>query len=400
MNSRLFVITFSVLILFSWNNQVYGEDGKIDISEYLQYEDFTSGVGEIRETDKLIFEIGKDSTVRVKHVIIGDIWSPSEPKLIKMLPGKHSNLQVTDEDGDYLRPMGFVGETFEESEYIIAGQKPYRAYDLVAEYDLENFLELNQYGMWEKHFVFPHDVEIFIDDEIDLVFVNSRPIDISEAGGINCRGCDMKLEFFDQPKSVERVIIKSENKFEELSNTGKEFVVDVLSDDDIDEIKFIDELNYFSFEVNRENQLYVLTIPLDLILSPYHVFLTEPGQEILMDSDQIRKTEFNQTETHAKLSFVANSEGLIHVVGSNEMEHQMLLEQLEKKKPQEKVTPEKTEPEQSKEDNLDEVQTQQLYENWGQSNTSENDGNLILILIIIAVAIGIGIAVAIKKKKN
>ena len=33
-------------------------------------------------------------------------------------------------------------------------------------------------------------------EEIDIVFVNSRPVDISNAGGINCMGCDLKIEFF------------------------------------------------------------------------------------------------------------------------------------------------------------------------------------------------------------
>ena len=107
------------------NSQVFGQSNeKIEISEYYDYEEFESGFGEVIQTNKIIFEIGKDTTVHVKHVIIGACaWDAGDPKLIKTLPGKHSNLQVTDEDGDYLRPIGFVGDTFEESEYIIAGQK-------------------------------------------------------------------------------------------------------------------------------------------------------------------------------------------------------------------------------------------------------------------------------------
>ena len=147
-----------------------------------------------------------------------------EPKVIKMLPGKHSNLQVTDEDGDYLRPMGFVGETFEDSEYVIAGQKTFRAYDLIVEYDLENFLELSDDGMWGKHFVFQHNVEIYIDNEVELIFANDRPVDIKGAGGINCMGCDIRIEFFDESEPIiKKSDLEVKHKFEEISNAGKEF---------------------------------------------------------------------------------------------------------------------------------------------------------------------------------
>ena len=133
------------------NSQVFGQSNEqIDISKYFEYEEFKSGFGEVIQTNKIIFEISKNADVHVKHIIDNDAWSTSEPKLIKILPGKHSNLKVTDEDGDPLRPIGFVGETFEESGYIIVGQKPSRAFDLIAEYDLENFLELSDSGIWSK----------------------------------------------------------------------------------------------------------------------------------------------------------------------------------------------------------------------------------------------------------
>ena len=329
---RAFVFVFTVLILFSINSQVYGESNeRVDISESLNSDSFPfeSDFAEVRQTDKLIFEVGKDTTVHVKHVIIGDTWGPFEPKVIKMLPGKHSNLQVTDEDGDYLRPMGFVGETFEDSEYVIAGQKTFRAYDLIVEYDLENFLELSDDGMWGKHFVFQHNVEIYIDNEVELIFANDRPVDIKGAGGINCMGCDIKIKFFDEEKPIVKKVIRSETKFEEISNSGEEFDLEFLSNGIINDLDYIKELNYFSFNVDKENQLFVITIPLDLLLSPYHVFLTDHDQEILVDSDQIRKSEYGQTDTHANLSFKSHKEGIIHVVGATEMEHKKLLTKLE-----------------------------------------------------------------------
>ena len=49
----------------------------------------------------------------------------------------------------------------------------------------------------QKNFVFISDVTVMIEDDIELIFANSRPIDVSEAKGINCIGCEMTLEYFD-----------------------------------------------------------------------------------------------------------------------------------------------------------------------------------------------------------
>ena len=400
MYKSIFCGIFTILLVFSINSQVYGESNeRIDISKYLDKDGkaFLSDFAEVKQTDKIIFEIGKDTTVHVKHIIVGDTWQPHEPKVIKMLPGKHSNLQVTDEDGDYLRPIGFVGETFEEAEYIITGQKTYAAYDLVAEYDLENFLELND-GLWTKHFEFPHDVMIYVDDEVEIVFANSRPVDISDAGGVNCVGCNILIEFFDNSESITKTVMRADTRFEEISNTGEEYSVEFLSDGVIGELNFIDELNYLSFDVNQENQLFLIKIPLDLLLSPYHVFLSAFDQDVLVDSDQIRKSEYEQNTTHANLSFRANMEGVIHIVGSTEMEHEKLLDQLEKRIPE----PAKETIEDVNDEKLDDTTKEQLFEDWGDtsSNVNNNEDNTMIFVIIGGAVIAVIIGIVIKLKKN
>ena len=402
MYKSIFCGIFTILLVFSINSQVYGESNeRIDISKYLDIngDAFLSDFAEVRQTDKIVFEIGKDTTVHVKHIIIGDTWHSHEPKVIKMLPGKHSNLQVVDEDGDYLRPMGFVGETFEEAEYIIAGQKAHAGYDLVAEYDLEDFLELND-GLWTKKFDFPHDVMIYVDDEVEIIFANSRPVDISDAGGVNCMGCNILIEFFDNPEPITKTVIRTDTRFEEISNTGEEYSIEFLSDGAIGELNFIDELNYLSFDVNQENQLFLIKIPLDLLLSPYHVFLSEIDQDILVDSDQIRKSEFEQNATHANLSFRANTEGVIHIVGSTEMEHEKLLDKLEKRIPE--PAKETIENVKQSDEKLDDTTKEQLFEDWGDtsSNVNNNEDNTMVFVIIGGVVIAVIIGIVIKLKKN
>jgi len=402
LDNRIFVAVFTLLLLFSVNSQAYADESneRIDVSKFYEWDssDYT-GFAQVIQTDKIVFEIGKDSTVHVKHIIVGDTWQPHEPKLIKMLPGKHSNLEVTDEDGDYLRPIGFVGETFEESEYIIAGQKAFAAYDLVAEYDLENFLEFNN-GMWTKHFQFPHDVMIYVDEEVELIFTNSRPIDISDAKGINCVGCDLVIEFFDNMEPITKTVVRTDTKFEEISNTGEEHSVEFLSDGAVGELNFIDELNYLSFYVNQENQLFSIKIPLDLLLSPYHVYLSEIDQDILVESDQIRKSEYGQTATHANLSFRADIEGVIHIVGSTEMEHEKLLEKLEKRIPA--PVKETTGEIKQNDEQLDDISKEQLYEEWKDTspNAKNNEDNTMIFAIIGGAIIAVIIGIAIKLKKN
>ncbi|MDC0171695.1 hypothetical protein OAK02_02595, partial [Candidatus Nitrosopelagicus sp.] len=75
-------------------------------------------LGLLVEQQEIIFEVGKHSDARVKHVIETGAWGSDRPRIIEILPGTHSNLTVTDEDGDRLS-FSYDGETFEKSKFII-----------------------------------------------------------------------------------------------------------------------------------------------------------------------------------------------------------------------------------------------------------------------------------------
>ncbi len=396
-----FVVIFSILISFSMNFQGYSESSeKIDISKYLDKEGypFLSEFAEVRETDKLIFEVGKDSKVHVKHVIIGGAWSPENPKVIKMLPGKHSNYDVKDHDGDFLRPIGVFEDNVENSEYIIVGQKPFKAYDLHVSYDLENYLELSDGGLWTKQFSFLHDVEVYFEDDIELIYVNSRPIDISEQKGINCMGCSILLEFFDDEKIVEKKIIRTENKFEEITNIGEEFTIEFLTHGKIEDFNYIEELDYFSFYVGEKNQLISVKIPLELLLTPYSVYHTDIDQEVLAETDKIRKTEFSQTDTYGNVSVRPTEEGYIHIVGATKENHEKLLEKMSS---QGKIIDEKLESNSAEDKTESTIENADLYENWGVVESEENNTNDTLFAIIVGVIVaGIIGGIIIKIKKN
>ena len=314
MEKKFLFIIFSI-VLVSILPQVFAED---DLDTLLAEKNAV-----LIEQQLIIFEVGKHADIQVKHVIETGAWDINRPRVIEVFPGAHSDLTVVDEDGDRLN-FSYEGETFEESKYIILNQK-LGNYDLIAEYSLDNFMELKN-GLWTKELVLENDVTVMVEDDIELIFANSRPIDVSEAKGINCIGCSMNLEYFDIEKVSSKEILLSNEKF----------TIDFLSNGKISEIEFIGGgKQLLSFDVTEKDQLFVIKIPLDLMLNPYDVYLTEKDDMDLDQIDKIRKTEFSQDETHVNVSFRTFGEGTVSVVGATPEEHQKKLEQIEKIKSRE-----------------------------------------------------------------
>ena len=320
MEKNILFIIFSI-VLISISPQVFAED---DLATLLAEEN-----GLLIEQQQIIFEVGKYSDAHIKHIIENGAWSSDRPRLIEIFPGMHSNLTVTDEDGDKLS-FSYDGETFEKSKYIILNQK-LGNYDLIVEYDSDNFMELNE-GLWKKDFLSSLDLLIMFDDDLELVFANSRPIDVSDANGINCIGCGLTLEYFHDEKVSTKQVSSDEDKFD----------IEFLSNGEIFDIEFIEGGNQIervtqllNFDVKSEDQLYVLKIPVENFLNPYEVYFTEKDDTSLDQIDKIRKTEFSQDETHVSITFRTSNEGTISIVGATPEEHQKQLERIENVKARE-----------------------------------------------------------------
>jgi len=307
LEKKLLFIIFSI-VLISISPQVFAND---ELDALLAEKNAV-----LIEQQQIVFEVGKYSEVRVKHIIETGAWDFDRPRIIEILPGAHSNLSVADEDGDRLNST-YEEETFEKSKYIILNQK-LGNYDLIAEYDLNNFMELKD-RLWGKNFLFSSDVMIMVDENIELIFVNSRPIDVSDAKGINCIGCGMTLEYFDDEKWYGKEISSAEENFE----------IEFLSGEEISEIEFIEGgTQLLNFNVKDKDQLFVLKIPVENFLNPYEVYFTENDDTSLDQIDKIRKTEFSQDETHVNVSFRTFGEGTVSIVGATPEEHQKKLEQI------------------------------------------------------------------------
>jgi len=317
LEKKVLFIIFSI-VLISISPQVFAEE---DLDVLLAEKNAV-----LIEQQQIIFEVGKHSDIQVKHVIETGGWNADRPRIIEIISGTHSNLTVVDEDGDRLN-FSYDAETFEDSKYIILNQK-LGNYDLIAEYTLDDFMELKD-GLWGKNFLFSSDVMIMVDEDIELIFVNSRPIDVGDAKGINCIGCGMTLEYFDD---------ESWN-VKEISSVEKKFDIEFLSDKEISDIEFIEGgTQLLNFNVKDGEQLFVLKIPVMNFLNPYQVYFTENDDTSLDQIDKIRKTEFSQDETHVNLSFRTSGEGIVSIVGATPEEHQKRLEQIENMKARETQT--------------------------------------------------------------
>jgi len=314
LEKKVLIIIFSV-VLISISPEIFADD---ELDALLAEKN-----GVLIEQQKIIFEVGKHDNIRVKHVIETGAWNVDRPRIIEIFPGPHSDLIVADEDGDrYGR--GYSGETFEESKYIILNQK-LGDYDLIAEYNLDNFMELRD-GLWFKELKSSTDITIMFENDVELIFANSRPVDVSDASGINCIGCGITLEYFDDEKSFT----------EEISTTGNNFEVEFLSNGKIFDVEFIEGgTNLLNFDVIEREQIFVLKIPLENFLNPFEVYFTEKDDTSLDQTDKIRKTEFSQDDTYVSLSFRTAGEGIISIVGATPEEHQKRLEQIENMKARE-----------------------------------------------------------------
>ena len=397
LEQKIALIIFTIMLI-SLPPQVFGQE---ELNEFLADRNAV-----LIEQQKIILEVGRHSDIHVKHVIETGKWNSeaNNSRVIEILPGQHANLSVGDEDGSKM-PSSYDGETFEESKYIVLPQK-LGNYDLVVEYDLDNFMDFKN-NLWSKEIKFQHDVIIMIDDDIDLIFANSRPIDVTDAKGINCVGCFLnELAFFD----------RDEFETELISFDGKQIPIELLSNGDISQIEFISGgSEILNFNVDNSDQLIVLKIPFELLLNPFDVYFTEKDDTSLEQLDKIRKTEFNQDEKHVNVVFRTSNEGVVSITGATLEEHEIVLEQI-KKRVQAEVESEIVEEkergialpipgtsayEEMEKSETDSTQKDTLsFVDDLEKSEIENSQNYTIILVIIGIIAAIIIGVIVKVKKN
>ena len=176
-------------------------------------------------------------------------------------------------------------------------------------------------------------------------------------------------------------------KIEEVENEIK-----FWSNGEINDFEFNYEIREIYFKIEKDDQLVTLEIPLDLILFPFEVYLTQEEDDILDQIDKIRKTEFDFNEDSVKLSIRPASVGEVSIIGATQDKHnavfeKVLLEQKPVENPMEEI-----------EESGEKVSSQEVFESWRESTENKSpDYTIILAIIGIIAAIIIGAIIKIKK---
>ena len=229
--------------------------------------------------------ISLDGGIHVVH----EVQHSSTIRQMDMISGTVQDLKVKDVNGD-TRKYGVTGDNLGVT--IFPSQE-----NIIVEYDLEDVLFLND-GVWAWDFFYPESVTFYFPDEVDLVFVNKRPVHIKDKG-MACHGCQMRmLEYI-----IKEPLLLTEIEWEE-----KKFPVYIRTLDQINLLQFDQHIKRLSFETSKGNKFITLIIPLELLWNPYEVYF---------NNTIILQNEFSQNDTHVWLSFMPESAGLVEIIGTS-----------------------------------------------------------------------------------
>ena len=230
--------------------------------------------------------LGKQGEVHVLH----EIYESGYVIQVQTISGTLSNLKVMDEDGNDVE-YGTTGLESITGITIFSSKE-----DVLIEYDLEDVLFFKD-GLWYWDFLYLETTTFILPEGVDLVFINERPFMLHDAKGVNCHGCDALIEYIiDEPLNIEKIQWE-DNKFD----------LGIRSLSEVSSLNFDQPSKSISFNVNEDNQLITLIIPLELLWNPYEVFL---------DDQKIIKHEFFSNETHAWLNIRPESSGTIQIIGT------------------------------------------------------------------------------------
>jgi len=208
---------------------------------------------------------------------------------VQMLPGTVENLQVVDGARNKIQ-------------HAVAGQSIVTLFppevNFGVEYDLKDVLILKE-GVWTWDFLYTESkngVEFYFPDEVDIVFANDRPVRIASVEGMRCHGCDMILEYI-----IDEPIILKEIEWEE-----QKFQVSIRTLDEINSFNFDQPTRMLSFENTQEGRFITVIIPLELLWSPYEVYL---------EDKKILNHEYYQNDTHGWVNIKPKTVGTIEIIG-------------------------------------------------------------------------------------
>lgn len=241
-------------------------------------------IGEKAEQKSVNVVIKSADEIHVKHVIA----SSDSPRQVEMINGTVTNLTVSDEEG---KEKQFVTIGDNNGVLIYPSQE-----NMIVEYDLGDVLFLKD-NVWTWDFRYLQTTNFILPEEVDLIFVNERPVYLGEKKGIACHGCQMILEYsIDEPKILKNIKLDD-----------REFLIEIRTFAEINQFNFEQLTQSISFEVNGKNQFVTTIIPLELLSKPYNVSL---------ENEKIYFHDYIDNGTHVWLNIRPESSGIVSIVST------------------------------------------------------------------------------------
>ncbi len=240
----------------------------------------------LREASQKMVQVTIDSEGKVS--VVHQIRNSNVPTQLNFVDGTIYNLMFIDEFGmqeqiDVFDGMKGMPILPDQGEFFV-------------KYDLDDALVLKD-GFWTLDFRYLEKTEFILPKEVNLLFVNDRPVLLDGKSGLTCHGCQMILEYsFTEPEKIHQV-----------NWEDREFVVEMKTFAEIDNFDFDQPAKKISFDVVDENRYVTTTIPLELLWGPYIV---------LQNDEKISFYEISNDGTHVSLNIKAKTSGEISIIGT------------------------------------------------------------------------------------
>jgi hypothetical protein len=228
--------------------------------------------------------IDSEGSIEVLH----QIRTSNEPKILKFVDGTVSNLEFVNNVGVY-RSVEILEGT--DQVEILPEQKV-----VFVKYNLSDVLNLKN-NYWTLDFRYLQSTTFVIPDEVELFFVNDKPVLLEEKNAFVCHGCQMTLTYsLNESKNIEYV-----------NWNNKEFLVEMITFVEIDNFEFNQPVKEISFDVDEKDQYVTVVIPLELLWEPYVVF---------QNNEKVYYHQYINNGTHVWLNIKPDSTGEISIIGT------------------------------------------------------------------------------------
>ena len=238
--------------------------------------------------------ISSDGTVSVRH-IVGGVGVPAQ---LDFIDGVVSDVKVSDFRGEDVQ-FGIIGGDIGVTLLPNTGEQ-------IVEYRLVDALEIEG-GLWTWDFRYLESTVFNIPDNIEMIFIDDKPILLDDKHAFRCHGCEMRLQFFEE----------DDLQIEEVIWEEHEFSVPIISLTKIESFEFNQAGRTISFDVNQIGEFVTIVLPFELLWEPYEVYL---------DDNKILFHSYIKNDTHVWINIKPTQDGTISIIGTSAIpEFSMLL---------------------------------------------------------------------------